>query len=155
MTDLTLNSLVGGGGELKLAPDVGGLAARSRPDLNYTQVAGIDGSSGLVTALSLTGKYAISLLLFSSMNAEAFTCKLTVDGEVIYNDTDTIYTSSASGLWCIFGRGGAVTASSNLNSYPWNASTMSHFVCESSLLLEIQSTTDTSINLLYKAKPIL
>ena len=138
MTDLTLNSLVGGSSFLKLAPDVGGYISQTDSSISEKiLISGIDGSSGLTTAVSLTGKYAISYLRFSALSNESTTVKMTVDGEVIYNDTRS---TIASNQWFIFG--------GESESLPF-------FTCDSSFLLEIQTTSDSSVNLFYSARPIL
>ena len=131
----------GSGGLPQLAPDL--TYPGDRVNLNirtYKRIAGIDATSGLTTALSLSGKFAISLLRFSSTSVELMTVKLTVDGVVIWNDS---FTSSASSGPYLLGNVAAGQAVSE---------TMQ---CNTSFLLEIQTATDTSINLYYMARPIL
>ena len=134
-----LSSITGGGGLPQLAPD---LTYPSSLGVNrgYVWVTGIDASAGLTTALSLTGKFAIDLLQFVGLTNESITVKLTVDGVIIWNDT-------------------YVTGATTLRLFGLNESggedTPSTMQCNESLLLEIQTTTDTSIDLYYVARPIL
>lgn len=104
----------------------------------YKQIDGIDASSGLTTALSLTGKFAIAHLSFINMLAESQTFKLTIDGVVIMNDT---FVGQADQL--IVGDASNTTRDNII------------IQCDESLLLEVQTTTDTSITLNYVARPIL
>lgn len=105
----------------------------------YKEVNGIDCSTGLTTVLSLTGKHMISLLYLGSMTAENVTIKLTVDGEIKWNDSFALSTTSLS------------LVGTNFTS----SSTTDFFGCESSLLLEVQTATDTSIDLRYMSRPLL
>lgn len=134
---ILLSSLGGGGGLPQLAPDLSFPANINANDGAIT-VTNIDGSSGLTTALSLSGKWSIGLLRFQSLTSESITIKLTVDGVVIWN---TALTPPSSNLVLL---GNTSTSS-----------TREFFQCESSLLLEIQTTTDSNCQLAYVARPIL
>lgn len=114
----------------------------SRVDVNFGyEIVNIDPSSGLTTALSLTGSYLVPLLALDNMTAESHTIKLTIDGEVVWNDT--LVTGTVLPL---VGYGD----SSNIK----NGANDGQIVCETSLLLEVQSTTDTSEDLYFIARPI-
>jgi len=132
---MTIN--VGGGSFFKLAVDLDYPSSLLTTN-SYSQVFPIDASGGLTTALSLTGKFAVSHLDFRNMIAESNTYKLTIDGVVVMNDTFSSSTSQS------------IVGSNNTTSYDPIV-----IVCESSLLLEIQTATDTSILLNYVARPIL
>lgn len=135
---MTINtSAFGGGGIPKLGADLTwpsvSDAAGGVPSVTF------DPSGGLTTALSLTGKFAISWLeLFGLTNSETYTVKLTVDGVVIWNDTF----AHGSGNIYLLG-----TAS--------NANPEIPISCNSTFLLEVQSAVDTSVSLRYKVRPIV
>jgi hypothetical protein len=139
---MTINtSNFGDGGLPRLAPDLTFPSAKNS-DLIAKEVTGINGSAGMVTALSLTGKFVISRLNFSSVLAETVTIKLTIDSVVIW---DASFTASTTGIALI---GGVATSVSNPPlDFP--------IQCNLSLLLEIQTTTDTNVTLSYIARPIL
>ena len=130
-----------GGGLPQLAPDL--TYPGDRVNLNirtYKQIAGIDATSGLTTALSLSGKFAISLLRFTNTTAELMTVKLTVDGVVIWNDSFNGLSTAGQYLLGNMSAGAGVSETVQ---------------CNTSFLLEIQTATDTTINLEYMARPIL
>ena len=127
-----------GGTVIKLAPDLTfpGSLSTVNP---YAQTGSIDASSGLTELLGLTGKWAIYALRINGMTPENVTIKLTVDGEVIWNDTFAKSGGSHSlyGLPSVDGEG-----------------TASPFICESDFSLELQTTTDTAVTLSYIVRPI-
>ena len=134
-----LSSISGGGGLPRLAPDLtypSSLTATT----GYIKVTGINAVGALTTALSLTGKFAIDLLQFENITNESMIIKLTVDGVIIWNDTF----ASGGSTMSLFG-----SRSTNGTDV---SSTMQ---CNSSLLLEVQTTADASIDLVYVARPIL
>lgn len=138
MADINLSTVAGSGGALpKLAPDLTFPSDKSLLS-NTIVITGIDGSSGLTTALSLTGKFAISFISLANFIAETSTVKLTIDGVVIWNDTYTTATGSSNFI------GNAVT---NFQESP--------IQCDTSFLLEIATATDTDVELTYIARPIL
>lgn len=105
-------------------------------------VSGIDASAGLTTALSLSGKYAIRLLQFEDLTNEACTIKLTIDGDVLFDRTSTF------GAACtIIGK----TQPDGVGHFQAEEA----YACNSSLLLEIETATDTSISLRYIVRKIL
>lgn len=130
-----------GGGALRFAADLTWPSDKSSSANTYKTITAIDGSLGLVTALSLTGKFSVAALGFENMVNENYTVKLTVDGVVIWNDTVSVTTGD---LWLLGPASSAITNTGHDGVY----------ICNSSLLLEIQSTTDTSVDLNYITRPI-
>lgn len=131
------SSFGGTGGIPKLSPDLTFPADINANDGTLT-ISGIDGSAGLTTALSLTGKWSIGMLRFNSLTAENVTIKLTVDGIVIWDATQSI----PSTFFQLLGN----VSTSSCREY---------ISCNSSFLLEIQTATDTDCSLNYVARPIL
>ena len=144
MTIRTSSLSGGGGGGFKLAPDLSYISNNRTSAEGYQEVI-IDPSAGLTTAISLTGKFAVSSMGVSNTTAESFTIKLTIDSVVIINDT---FTASSSGISILNAVNGTAQSSVAYNG-------IGAIVCESSLLLEVQSTTDTSVNVNFVARPIL
>ena len=128
-------SSLGGGGSLpRLAPDLTFPSTKNGNSSVFTLV-NITPTPGVVTTtLSLSGKFDIGALSYSGLNTEVMTHKLTVDGVVIWNDVGQ---SGASEM---------LLDSTNPSE---------HIQCNSSLLLEITTLTDASVNLTYLARPIL
>ena len=138
---MTINlSSKSSGGIPILAPDLNYPVNKVAGDQTIISIAGIDGSSGLVTALSLTGKYYVSFLRYSGITNESMTHKLTVDGVVIWNDSAVSGGTSLALL-------GSTTAT--VQTPPETIQ------CDATFLLEVSTTADTSINLSYLARPIL
>jgi len=134
---MTINtSGLGGGGLPRLAPDLTYPADKTGA-ASYQQVVGIDASAGLTTALSLTGKFAVSYLNFGGVLSENMTIKLTIDGGVIWND---IFAAASANQLFFGGVSGGIAESME---------------CNNSLLLEVQMATDTDITLSYLARPLL
>tara|TARA_R110000787_G_scaffold174803_1_gene287353 strand:+ start:34 stop:450 length:417 start_codon:yes stop_codon:yes gene_type:complete len=129
------------GGATKLAPDLTYPAGKAGGN-NLKDISGIDASSGLTTVLSLTGKFAISYIAFTNQTTELNTYKLTIDGVVVWSNTHTATTATDVFL-------GSVTQTGS----SWVSDTI--ITCEQTFLLEVQTATDTSINLQYLARPIL
>jgi len=119
---------------VRLAPDLDFPASGA----TYKIITGINASAGLTTAISLTGKFCITLLRLDAVAAENVTIKLTIDGVVIW---DASFVSSNSTQNLLNGLAAGI---------PQEA-----IQCNSSLLLEVQMATDTSISLIYLARPIL
>ena len=127
-------SSLGGGGALpRLAPDL--TFPSDKSGISVPALVVVPVTPGvLTTTLSLTGKFDVGLLTYSSLVAEAMTHKLTIDGVVIWNDVGSSNTSET----LLDG-----------NTYA------EHIQCNSSLLLEINTLTDASVTLNYLARPIL
>jgi len=124
------------GGGFKLAPALN-YPSTITSTTNTFQTVTINPVGVLTTALSLTGRFAISFLVFRSLTAEPITVKLTIDGEVIWDST--FVTQATLPL--------LVGGTSNVEPSPI-------IICESSFLLEIQTTTDNSVTFDYAARPI-
>lgn len=122
----------------KLAPDLTWPSDKAANNQLWERINGIDGTSGLTTALSLTGKFVVSYLWFANMTAEPVTIKLTVDGEVVWNDSFSMSTTNIALL-------GSNSADDVFPEF---------FVCEKSFLLEVATTADNNILLDYLARPI-
>lgn len=136
----TSQFLNAGGAGFKLAPD---LDFPSRlVGKNGVEVVTIDPSAGLATALSLTGKWAVSYLVFSGLTAETVTVELTVDGVTVWNST---FTTSDTALSLLGYTGSTTTGSIN----------DAIITCDTSLVLRISTATDNSVNFIYLARPIL
>lgn len=134
---ILVSSLSGGGGLPKLDADLS-WPSIANASSGFPSVT-VDPSGGLTTILSLSGKFAISYAeLFSLTNAENYTVKLTVDGQVIWNETFAAVGTNAY----LIG-----TQNNTYQDVPTS--------CEATWLLEVQSTVDTSVGLRYKVRPIL
>lgn len=140
MATKSLSQLVGGGDLPQLAPDLSFPADKANYLAPYKTVTAAVTAGVLSTVLSLTGKFAYSVGEFSSLIDEAITYKLTVDGVVIWND--------------VGGTGGTTQMLMNLTNTQGRGDT-GLFVCNTSLLMEVQTTTDTSVTMAYLARPLL
>jgi hypothetical protein len=106
----------------------------------YIALTNLDATGSLTTVLSLTGKFMINLLYADGFTASDIDqWKLTIDG-VVVNDSDAMTTASTT--FRMYG-----------NSIDGDQGIA--FMCDSSLLLEIEMTADTTINVYYIARPIL
>jgi len=139
MADKKLSTVVGGASGLpKLAPDLS-FPSTLASNGAFVRVSSIDASSGLTTLLSLTGRNILNLFVIEQMTSESITVKMTIDSVVIWNDT-------------------FVLPGTNLRLCGGNdatASAFDSFVCESSLLIELQTTADTDVSIEYLTRPIL
>ena len=98
---------------------------------SIVSVTGIDASSGLTTVFSVpSAKGVVSRVSFGAMTSQDYTVKLTIDNEVKYNG---VWTVTDAGPVLFGGNGG-------------NNSMYDPVFFEENFLLEIQSTSDTSIN---------
>jgi len=140
---INLNGLGGGGGGgfYKLAPDLDRIAEQATSSAGFKTITGIDASGALTTVLSLTGKWLLTTAVLSGTLAESMTLKLTVDGVVIIDST---FTANSNGV-AVLGLATANITNPMLDAYGY---------CETSILLEVQTTSDTSIILQYNARPI-
>lgn len=134
MADIALSSIIDGGSLPRLAPDLNFIV--DKHPLGYTAV-NFDPSGGLTTALSLTGKFAIPFLRLVNIASESYTVKLTIDGVVIWNSSRSLANEEY-----LLGQN-----TGNWADIP--------IMCNSSFLLEVQSTADSSVFLFYTARPIL
>ncbi len=141
MADKNLSSISGSGGLPRLAPDLTYPASKIGSG-NFKKITGIDASSGLTTALSLTGNFAVSYLAFHRQTAESNRYKLTVDGVVIWDDTKV----ASTGVDVFLGN-------VNVSGTLYSSDTV--IECKNSLLLEVHTATDTDIELYYLARAIV
>lgn len=127
-----------------LAPDTNYIANLTVPGdeiSTYLITGNLDGTSGLVTAISLSGKFALYSLQIDNNLSEAYTLKLTVDGIVIWNSSKTLPIRSS-----ILG---SISVSIDKLGYE------SPITCKSSILLEVSSASDASFRFNYLARPLI
>lgn len=121
----------------RMAPDLLYLSTKQCTGLQYKTVS-MTGTTSLVTALQLTGKWAIQQLSLASMVAGSLTVKLTIDGETIWNTTVPTTSNEVAML------GGAASSFWVDEAY----------MCNSSLKLEVKHSVATTMSLNYLARPI-
>ena len=138
MADKNLSQVIGSvGGAPKLAPDLTWPSDKINGTQNYETLTGIAVTpASLSTVISLTGKFIVHHLNAKNLIAEAMTWKLTIDGEVKWNSVGKSQTSELL-------LGGII-----------DNTVRESMQCDSSLLLEVNTTSDTSIDLDYLARPI-
>lgn len=143
MASVLLSSITGGGGGINLAPELT-FPLKSRAGTS-SSASNVDTSVGLTQMLSLTGRFSVSFLELSQLTAsDATTVKLTVDGVVVWNDTN-----SSGGTTMIL-LGGEISSA----SFAYTSSVES-IIVNSSLLLEVETVTNTNTTLAYNVRPIL
>lgn len=133
-----LNSVTGGGSLPRLAEDLT-FTSDLLAGEGYKQITGIDGTLGYTAALSLTGKFSISFLMLTGFTSGTLDIRLTIDGEVIW---DSNYLS-ATDVYLL----GSISSTSQVASD-------SPIKCNSSFLLEISTSVDSTIGLNYLARPL-
>ena len=138
MTVITSGYLQNSGVNVTLAPDLSWPSRATSAGIEV--ITGLNMQGSLQTALSLTGKHALSFLYLTNLTAETCTIKLTIDGVVIWNST--------------FTTGTTLPLLGNINGYTAGNNDLIVQV-NNSLLLEIQTASDTSIDLAFIARPIL
>ena len=121
----------------RMAPDLLYPASKAYTGVQYKTVQ-ITGASSLVTALQLTGKWAIQKLGFSPIAAGSLTIKLTIDDETIWDTTVPTTNTEIAML------GGAASTFWVDEAY----------MCNSSLKLEVKHSVATGMTLNYLARPI-
>lgn len=123
----------------ELAPDLTFPSDRASTLTTHRKVSGIDVSGGVLqTVLSLSGKFAIDFLVIDNLtNLESVSCKLTVDGVVIWDDS---YSSAPRDVFIGIG----ATAATALETIS----------CQSTFLFEYATDVDASVDLLYLARPL-
>ena len=134
---IRLSGLGGSGGLPKLAPDLTWPTDVSA-NAGYKKLALTLTPATYNTALSLTGKFSVGVINFDGLLNEQVDIRLTVDGVVVWNGGQVI----TSNIFDLLGDTGTI-------SY------RQYISCNSSLLLEIQTATDTACNLIHDARPIL
>lgn len=126
-----------GGGLPVLAPDLSFPDDKAGSTVTRKQITGINAVGALTTAVSLIGKFVISHIDFLNLTTESMTIKLTIDGFVIWDSTFVVGSSEI-----LFGATSVVAIPEFMQ-------------CNTSFLLEIQTTSDTDVRLEYLARPIL
>ena len=134
---IRLSGLGGSGGLPKLAPDLTWPTDISSSLACKLLILTLTPAT-YNTALSLTGKFSVGLLSFQGLLNEQVDIRLTIDGVIIWNGGQVINTGSF-----------------RLLGNETGASYRERISCDSSLLLEIQTATDTSCTLFHDARPIL
>lgn len=140
MADVNLSTIVGVGGLATLAPDLTWPSKAKTASVGSTQkLTAVDVSGSLQTVITASGKFNFEHLKVENLTAESITIKLTIDGEIKWNDTFTCNTTAdlynvAAGTGFIGGEDG-----NKVNS---------------TFLLEMQTATDTSINVYFTLRPI-
>ena len=130
-------SLAGGQVVPQLAPDLTSFSSSNSAGQVF--VGAINATAGLTTLLSLTGKFGISMLYLSGLTTnDVEGVKLTIDGVVIWEEASMSVNSATKTL-----------VGNNLANHGF------HMRCDSSLLLELDTISDTSINFTYLVRPLL
>ena len=133
-----------GGGIPKLAPDLDWpkvIGEQAGPAGGPHQQAAVTISATETAVLSLTGKYLVEYLNISALSTSTqYTVRLSVDGEDIWSTTLTT-TASTSALRLYEG-------------IPGNNPPSSPFKVDSGMTLYVSSPTDTSVTVLWLARPI-
>lgn len=128
----------GGGAVPKLAPDLSAFTERDSVT-GYIILTAIDATAGLTTILSLTGKFLVNLLYFQGLTAnDVDQIKLTIDDVVIFNEDGLADNAATHTLW------GAIDGDHG-----------NQFMCDSSLLLELETNVDSDFDFYYTVRPIL
>ena len=135
MADQNLSYIAGSMELPKLAPDLTYPTDKGEAGVGATNETVAVTAGVLSTVISKTGKYSFSTLAYSGLVGEAMTHKLTIDGEVIWNDV---------------GQSGTVETLLGVDNNHGLA-----FKCDTSFLLEINTLTDTSVNIQHDLRPIL
>lgn len=131
-----------GGNPKKLAVDLDWPIDRTNRGLIYQQIASIDGTSGLATALSITGEGVVTFLQLGSLDTENMRVKLTLDSVVVWDATET---SNTGNDWPLIG------SSANVGD-PFNDIGV---FFDTSFLLEVETIADTNVNVLYLARALV
>ena len=138
---MTINtSSLGGSGLPKWAADLTAPSTWTSATGSSVQITGLDPSSGLTTAISIPAKKGVmNSITLNSMVSEDYTIKLTIDGVVKWNDVWAVGNSTVALI------GGTSVGVLGYDPCPF----------DNSFLLEIQSTSDTAINVTYQFREIL
>ena len=129
MTDKNLSSVSGNSLLPRLSPNLNHTANKASASATNVNVAVAVSASTPSTVLTLTGKFQVNHLSLSSLIAEIIGYKLTIDGAII---------------WDANGKSGITET-----LLDWDIQ------INESLLLEVTTTSDTSVTLTYRAIPIL
>lgn len=138
--------IVGGSPLPEMAADLNYISNLIAPNVfttPYLQTGSLDGTSGFVTAISLTGRFSFSALQILNNLSEVFDIRLTIDGDLKWDSSHNFLDETN-----ILGAIGVAI----------NNATMSYtepYLVKETLLLEVQSATDTAFNFNFVARPIL
>ena len=121
----------------RMAPDLLYLSTKQSTGMQHKTVS-MTGTTSLVTALQLTGKWAIQKLSLAPIVEGSLTVKLTIDGETIWDTTVPTTNTDVAML------GGAASSFWVDEAY----------MCNSSLKLEVKHSVAATMSLNYLARPI-
>lgn len=131
----------GGSSALEFAPE----AITAGEAMNNTTSITIAVTPGSYsTLLTATGKFNLNFISVSGVAVENHRIRLTADGVVVWNTGDLAITTGSMILF-----GGNSTVGFNIGAVVENR------LIKTSILLEIQTTADTSVNLNYRLRPVL
>jgi len=139
---LSTLTILGGVSGIILAPDLTFPSTLNSPTSGVVVVNGINTTAALTEILGLTGKYAIEYIELSSLTAESAQIKLTIDGEIKWNDTFTLPGTAL--LLCGAQNVGGTSGTAALP-----------FISKATFSLELQMSADTSITINYLARKIV
>lgn len=140
MADVTLSRISGGGSIPRLAQDLN-FASTRVSGYTHRELSGINAAGTLTTALSLTGKWCISMIQISKVKSNNLSrVKLTVDGLIVWDSAITTNVADDVPLVGIITNGVAQSES---------------YMCNESFILELQTISDTNLSLIYLARPVL
>lgn len=140
MASKPLREIIDIGAGSRLAIELDFMETRAATTVNYEQQGLIDASAGLTTLLSLTGRWEIQWFGLSAILANDIDhLKLTIDGVVICSQDGL---SSNATTWYPFG---PVDGDNGF----------AHYMCDSSLLMEVEMSTDTAITFSWAVRAIL
>ncbi len=138
MATLTLSQVVGAATIPQLAADTTFFTTKNAGAI-FKVTSGIDASAALTEVLGLTGKFVVSMLKLQSMTVNNLTdIKLTVDGVDIWNETGISSNVATEQLL-----GGDLKTG------------FEYIQCDSSLSLKVKMSSDTSIDVVWIARPII
>jgi len=133
--------VIRGAGQTSLAPDLTYLSDKSSAITTHETFGAIAVTAGVKsTVISLSGKFVIPFMEAINLTAEAMTWKLTVDGEVKWDSVGQSGTSESL-------IGGFNNSGSNVQAISESIE------CQTSFLLEVTTTADTSVGLFILARP--
>lgn len=143
MADLStfLGGSGSGGGPIKLAPQLTGFPLRTPATPSYptTTVSGINISTG-ATMLNLSGKWLINSVQLTGMTASVdTTINLAIDGTTIWNQSGINHTRT---IYNLFGSSGI------------QEEVLEFIVCETSFVLTVTQSGNTSATVNYLARPL-
>lgn len=128
------STIFGGEGGIRLAPDL--TFPSTLTAAGIVTVVGVNTTAALTEMLGLSGPHAIELIDLTSLTAESAQIKLTIGGEIIWNDTFVLPGTSLR----LVGNDGGIISSA--------------IISRGEFSLEVQMSADTSIGIDSIARPI-